>query len=157
MIADKNADIFDSFKKSSDLTRRINNFKKQPLVSFQTQKISLIDTENEVNDFHHKTALPFLKLLIKKIRDMLNLDNLPVLLTMMALDQHDIPSKEDDSFDSPRNDKIETLFQFYGKTQDGEISIPSHRHTPYRLLKIKSAALLFIHQKCRVIRILKGQ
>ena len=49
---------------------------------------------------------------------MLNLDNLPVLLTMMALDQHDIPSKEDDSFDSLRNDKIETLFKFYGKTQD---------------------------------------
>ena len=35
------------------------------------------------------------------------------------------------------------------------ISIPSRRHTPYDLLKIKSAALLFKHQMCRVIRILK--
>ena len=37
---------------------------------------------------------------------------------MTALDPHDIPSKEDDSFDSHGNDKIETLFNFYGKTQN---------------------------------------
>ena len=59
MIADKNADIFDSFKKSSDLMERVNSFNKQPLILFQMQKRSLIDTENEVNDFHHKTAIPF--------------------------------------------------------------------------------------------------
>ena len=82
------------------------------------RKRSLIDTENEVNDFHHRTAVPFLKVLIKEIRDIFNLDNLPYLLAMMALDLHDIPSKEDDSFDSHRNDKIETLFNFYSKTQD---------------------------------------
>ena len=57
-------------------------------------------------------------MLIKEIRDAFNLENLPVLLAMMVFDPHDIPSKEDDSFDSHGNDKIETLFNFYGKTQD---------------------------------------
>ena len=65
MIANKNADIFDSFKKSADLIDRVNSFNKQPLISFQTRKRSLIDTENEVNNFHYKTAVPFLKALIK--------------------------------------------------------------------------------------------
>ena len=74
--------------------------------------------ENEVNDFHHKTAVPFLKALIKENRDAFNLDNLPVLLAMTALDTHDIPSKEDDSFDSHGNDKIKTIFKFYGETRD---------------------------------------
>ena len=37
MIADKNADIFDSLKKSSNLYR-VNCFNKQPLISFQTRK-----------------------------------------------------------------------------------------------------------------------
>ena len=36
--------------------------------------------------FPHKTAAPFLKALIKEIRDAFNLDNLPVLLAMTALD-----------------------------------------------------------------------
>ena len=49
-------------------------------------------------------------MLIKELRDAFNLDNLPVLLAMTALD--------DDSFDSHKNDKIETLFNFYRKTQD---------------------------------------
>ena len=48
MIADENANIFDSFKKSSNLIDRVNSFNKQPLISFQTRKRSLIDTENEV-------------------------------------------------------------------------------------------------------------
>ena len=86
MIAGKNAIIFDSFKKSSNLTDRVNSFNKQPLISFQTRKRSLIDTENGVDDFPHKTAAPFLKALIKEIRDAFNLDNLPVLLAMTALD-----------------------------------------------------------------------
>ena len=68
MITDKNADILDCFKKSSDLIDRVNSFNKQPLISFQTRKRSLIDTENEVNDFHQKTAIPLLKALIKKRR-----------------------------------------------------------------------------------------
>ena len=114
MIADKNANIFDSFKKSSDLIDRVNSFN----ISFQTWKRSLIDTETEVNDFHHKTPVLFLKVLIKEIRDIFNLDSLPVLLAMMVLDLHGIPIKEDDSFDSHRNDNIETLFNFYSKTQD---------------------------------------
>ena len=84
MTADKNADIFDSFKKSSDLNDRANSFDKQPLTSFQTLKRLLICSENEVNNFHHKTAIPFLKASIKKI-DTFNLDNLPVLLATMAL------------------------------------------------------------------------
>ena len=118
MIANKNANIFDSFKKPSNLIDKVNSFNKQPLTSFQTRKRSLIDNENEVNDFHHKTAAPFLKVLIKEIRDTFNLDNLPILLAMMALDPHDFPSKEDNSFDSHGNNKIETLFNFYGKIQD---------------------------------------
>ena len=61
MIANKNANIFDSFKKSFKLINKVNSFNKQPLTSFQTRKRSLIDSENEVNDFHHKTAVPFLK------------------------------------------------------------------------------------------------
>ena len=36
----------------------------------------------------------------------------------MALDPHDIPSKEDDSFDSHGNDKIKTLFNLYCEKQD---------------------------------------
>ena len=48
-IANKNAEIFDSFKKSSKPIDRVNSFHKQPLISFQTQKRLLIDTENEVN------------------------------------------------------------------------------------------------------------
>ena len=68
MITDKNTDIFDSFKKSSDLIDWVNSFNKKPLISFQTRKRSLIDTENEVNDFHQKTAIPLLKALIKKRR-----------------------------------------------------------------------------------------
>ena len=59
MIADKNANISESFKKSSNPTDKINSFNKQPLISFQTRKKLLIDTENEVNGFHHKTAVPF--------------------------------------------------------------------------------------------------
>ena len=118
MIADNNANFFDSFRKSSNLIDRVNSFNKQPLISIQTRKRSLIDTENDVYDFHHKTAIPFFKVLIKELRDAFNLDNLPVLLAMTALDLHDIPSKEDDSFDSHKNHKIETLFNFYHKTQD---------------------------------------
>ena len=38
MILDKNADIFDSFRKSSDLIDRVNSFNKQPLISFQKKK-----------------------------------------------------------------------------------------------------------------------
>ena len=110
MIADNNANFFDSFRKSSNLIDRVNSFNKQPLISFQTRKRSLIDTENDVYDFHHKTAIPFFKVLIKELRDAFNLDNLPVLLAMTTLD--------DDSFDSHKNDKIETLFNFYRKTQD---------------------------------------
>ena len=85
ITADKNADIFGSFKKSSDLIDRANSFNKQPLTLFQTLKRSLICSENEVNDFCHKTAITFLKASIKKIRDTFNLDNLPVLLATMAL------------------------------------------------------------------------
>ena len=141
MIADKNADIFDSLKKSSNLYR-VNCFNKQPLISFQTRKRSLIDTENEVNYFHHKTAIPFLKALIKEIRDAFNLDNLPVLLAITALDLHGTPSKEDDSFDSHGNDKIETLFNFYGKTQgdvyDGHrTSSPALLLCTHKLLKME--------------------
>ena len=116
-IADKNANIFDSFKKSSDLIDRVNNFNKQPLILFQTCKRLMIDTENEVNDFHHKTAIPFLKALIEEIRDTFNSDILSVLLAVMVLDRQDIPSKEYDSFDSHGNGKIETLFNFCSKTR----------------------------------------
>ena len=91
MIADKNANIFDSLMKSSNLIDTVNSFNKQPLTSFQTQKRLLIDPENEVNHFHHKTAVPFLKALIKEIRDAFNLDYLPVLLALTALD----PERQD--------------------------------------------------------------
>ena len=98
MIADKNANISDSFKKSSDLIDRVNSLNKQPLILFQMQKRMSTDTENEVNDCNHKTTTSFLKALTKEIRDAFNFpDNLPVLLATMALDLHDIPSKEDDS------------------------------------------------------------
>ena len=102
----------------------------------------MIDTENEVNDFHHKTAVPILKALIKEMRDAFNLDNVLVLLAMMALNPHDIPSKEDDSFDSHWNDKIETLSNFYGKTQDDvfdrhRTSSPTLLSCTQKLLKIE--------------------
>ena len=102
----------------------------------------MIDNENEVNDFHHKTAVPFLKALIKEIKVAFKLDNLPISLAMTVLDPHGIPSKEDDSFDSHRNDKIETLFNFYGKTQDGvfdghRTSSPALFSCTQKLLKIE--------------------
>ena len=75
----------------------------------------MIDTETEVNDFHHKTPVLFLKVLIKKIRDIFNLDSLLVLLAMMVLDLHGIPIKEDDSFDSHRNDYSKTQDDVFGK------------------------------------------
>ena len=108
-----------SFRESDKIIGKIKEYERRNIVSTGTRKRSKIDRSlNNSQDFHTKVIQPFVKALVKEIKNAFDLTNLPILNAFLKLDPQDIPTKEATEFPSYGEKELKVLFDHYGTSKE---------------------------------------
>ena len=127
-----------SFSKSTEIIERLEEYKREKMMSSNTRKRLKMDIKLSVSNFHCSVIQPFLDALIGEIKGAFDLSDLPLIKSLLCLDPGIMPEVTDSAFTSYGNSAMEVLFKFYGKRKK-------------KYLKVASSAVqvFIVRQLCR--------
>ena len=106
-----------SFSKSTEIIERLEEYKREKMMSSNTRKRSKMDIKLPVSNFHCTGIRPFLDARIGEIKAAFDLSDLPIIESLLCLDSNSMSEATDGALTSYGNSAMEVLFNFYGKSQ----------------------------------------